>query len=292
MRLEESFSRDFVSQLASTGLAFLDISQITIEQINETFRTGADFFRSDIQEKMTCQLPLDTGYRPFGIEYSQKSAAPDEMESFSVCHRLGQGVLSSPKGASLRPMMLRLFDVIAPMVEDLTTHLANHLSNLPISDGLRGSFRKWSLLQLNYSRPSTTDVEYINELHEDGCLLTVMTVTGPGLELKTVHDAFVAVQPTDKLLFISGEILHLLSGGLVPAVYHRVRNARTLSERMSLLFFADMNPRLCTPWISNEINAGIDIGRRVLTNATRYGLTEWKAESGDSAAITPVPDQR
>jgi isopenicillin N synthase-like dioxygenase len=135
---------------------------------------------------------------------------------------------------------------------------------------------------MNYSRPSSTAAEYINELHEDGCLMTVMTVTGPGLELRTGDGSFMPAQPTGQLLFMSGEILNLLSGGLIPPVYHRVRTTRALEERMSLLFFADMNPALCSPWISNDANSGIDIGKRILTNATRYGLTEWEAEPGGS----------
>ena len=108
--------------------------------------------------------------------------------------------------------------------------------------------------------------------------MTVMTVTGAGLELKAPDGSFVPMQPTGELLFMSGEILNLLSGGRIPAIYHRVHTAPGLEERMSLLFFADMNPSHCDPWISNETNVGVDIGRRVLKNSTRYGLAEWKSE--------------
>ncbi len=108
--------------------------------------------------------------------------------------------------------------------------------------------------------------------------MTVMTVTGPGLELKAPDDLFVPMQPKRELLFMSGEILNLLSGGHIPTIYHRVRSVPVLQQRMSLLFFADMSPTLCEPWISNETNAGINISERVLQNSTRYGLTEWKFE--------------
>ena len=109
--------------------------------------------------------------------------------------------------------------------------------------------------------------------------MTAMTVTGPGLELKAADGSFVPTQPTNELLFISGEILNLLSGGNIPTIYHRVRNVSSLGERMSLLFFADMNPDLCEPWIVNNTNAGVNIGRRALENPARFGLAKWKSES-------------
>jgi isopenicillin N synthase-like dioxygenase len=276
----ERFSAVFLDRFLSTGFANKSIPDSTCRQLNDVFQTGAGFFRADIRDKMLARLPSDIGYRPYGIEYSQISSRPDEMESFSVSHRLpsSEQVLPFTPAEDLRQKMLILFDVVEPMVEDLTGHTANRLTGLPLRKELRGSFRNWSMLQLNYSRPSSAAVEYINELHEDGCLMTVMNVTGPGLELKAPDHSFVPMQPTGELLFISGEILNLLSGGSIPVVYHRVRTTPALGERMSLLFFADMNPAICDPWISNQINAGINIGHRVLKNSTRYGLTEWKVE--------------
>jgi isopenicillin N synthase-like dioxygenase len=280
----EDFSSDFFDCFLSTGFASTSIPETFRRQLNETFRTGANFFRSDIRDKMAARLPSDNGYRPLGIEYSRIPSRPDEMETFSVNHQLtagGQG-LSSTIAKDLHQQMLNLFDLIEPMVEDITDRAASRLTGIPAEKKFCGSFRNWSMLQLNYSRPSSTAADFINEAHEDGCLMTVMTVTGPGLELKVSDDSFLPMQPTGEFLFMSGEILNLLSGDCIPAIYHRVRAAPTLEERMSLLFFADINPELCKPWISNEANANIDIGRRVLENSIRYGLSEWKSESGRS----------
>jgi isopenicillin N synthase-like dioxygenase len=273
----EHFSADFVDRFLNVGFASTNISDRSRCQLDETFRAGADFFTADIRHKMSAQLPLDTGYRPLGIEYSRSPDTPDEMESFSISHRLPacEQILPSRLAENLRQDMLKLFDTIEPMVEDLTSRIASCLTGRPLAKGLHGSFRNWSLLQLNYSLPSLATNEHINELHEDGCLMTVMTVTGPGLELKGPGGSFLPLEPTGELLFMSGEILNLLSGGRIPAIYHRVRSVPTLQQRMSLLFFADMSPIVCKPWISNETNDGINIGERVLKNSTRYGLAEW-----------------
>jgi hypothetical protein len=80
----ENFSSDFVDCFLSTGFASTCIPDTFRRQLNETFRTGANFFRSDIRDKMAARLPSDNGYRPLGIEYSQTSSRPDEMETFSV----------------------------------------------------------------------------------------------------------------------------------------------------------------------------------------------------------------
>jgi isopenicillin N synthase-like dioxygenase len=82
----------------------------------------------------------------------------------------------------------------------------------------------------------------------------------------------------DELLLMSGEILSLLSGGKIPPTYHRVRPIAKNTERLSLLFFGDIDPALCKPWIVNDTNANIDIGDRVLNNSTRFGLAKWDPE--------------
>jgi isopenicillin N synthase-like dioxygenase len=235
---------------------------------------------ADDREKMTSRMPLDTGYRPFGIEYSQSAAHPDEVESFSVSRRVKNcgPALISGSARVLHDTMHCLFDLIEPLAARMTDQIASEYIKRSEAAKLRGALQHWSLLQLNYSRPSATEAEYINELHEDGCLMTIMTVSGPGLELQASDGSFTPIRPTEDLLLLSGEILWLLSGGKVPAIYHRVRTIPSCSQRMSLLFFADIDPSLCQPWIENENNKGIDIGDRVLTNAARYGLTEWKED--------------
>jgi isopenicillin N synthase-like dioxygenase len=69
-----------------------------------------------------------------------------------------------------------------------------------------------------------------------------------------------------------GEIIWLLSGGRIPPLFHRVNPKPSCEERIALLFFGDINPSACEPWVENEFNRGVDIGRRVLTSVNRFGL--------------------
>jgi len=132
---------------------------------------------------------------------------------------------------------------------------------------------QWSCLQMNYARPSEVLAEFINEPHEDGHLITIGYATGPGLEIQTAQHGLQPLVPGQgQFVVMPGEIAYLLSGGLILPLYHCVKCDRTLPERMSLQFFADIDPRLCIPWCRNEVNANVDIGARVLTNARRFGL--------------------
>jgi len=74
------------------------------------------------------------------------------------------------------------------------------------------------------------------------------------------------------MIVMAGEIAHLLTGGAVEPLYHCVRPARDVPERLALLYFADLDPSLCEPWVRNAFNRDAAIGERVLTNPTRFGL--------------------
>jgi hypothetical protein len=47
---------------------------------------------------------------------------------------------------------------------------------------------------------------------------------------------------------------------------------------MALLFFGDLDPRLCEPWVRNQVNASVDISKRVLKSVNRFGLQGFSSE--------------
>lgn len=280
MRPRSRLSSRFIDCFARTGFANVAISEETIRDIHIVFQSASKFFKECNPQKMLAKLPDDSGYRPLGIEYSQTPSRPDQMESFTISHRNPRMHAPVPHALAedLRVTMLNIFNIIESIVEQITIDLMSRIADSAVSKRvISGSFRDWSLLQLNYSRPRSVAAEYINDLHEDGCLVSVMVTTGPGLELQRSDGSFISAEPTNEFLFMAGEILSLLSGGQIPAIYHRVRPMPQLDERMSLVFFADMDPSRCAPWIANSFNAGVNIGERVLSNSTRYGLSSWKS---------------
>jgi isopenicillin N synthase-like dioxygenase len=275
------FASDVLEEFLLKGFVSMKTPEPLRDKLHAVFSAGRAFFNASADEKLLNQLLLDTGYRPRGLEYSKSPDHPDEMESFSVRRRLGDGQtgLHSTSAKILYLQMLDLASSLEPLVESFISSVATKLTGTLIDQSFRGAFSNWSLLQMNYSRPADTHGDYINDCHEDGCLITITSVTSPGLELQVRDGSFIPMTPTaDELLLMSGEILSLLSGGKIQPTYHRVRPIPGASERLSLLFFADMHPTLCKPWILNDTNIDVDIGNRVLENSSRFGLAKWTLE--------------
>jgi len=264
-----------VEKMRVDGFLLIKVSKETTKILNEAFDAAFDFFRKPQQEKTRCSLPNDFGYRPIGVEYSQSPERPDPAESFTVGEETRELIANLPsmEGRTLCDRILSTTEIFEPIAEELTVQMANALGGQDCGDLLRGALGRWSCLQVNYSRPSDNTLPFIHESHEDGHLLTLARSTGPGLEVQTVDGNFLPITTAlDEVLVMPGEIAWLLSGGQIRPVYHRVRNTRGELERGALLFFADIDPRLCKPWVSNDVNKDIDIGARMLNNPTRFGL--------------------
>lgn len=275
MRLAKVIPEDAVERLKNDGFLLITLTKQACKNVAATFEAAYPFFRAPPDEKNKNILPEELGYRPTGIEYSQSPDRPDPIESFTVDGRT-DAVPPDCKSASARELykqMLSTFDVFERIAEALTIRLADTLGGKSAGSALRGALRRWSCLQLNYSRPADADAPFINESHEDGHLLTVSCANEPGLEIQTAGGDFVPMTTTpDEVIIMPGEIVWLLSGGQIRPLYHRVRRESGCSERLALLFFGDISPRLCRPWVHSDVNEGIDIGGRVLTNAARFGL--------------------
>jgi isopenicillin N synthase-like dioxygenase len=273
--MSTQISQDAVNRLKTDGFLLLRLAEVAYQTVNSTFEAAYPFFRAPLEEKILNKLSQDSGYRPMGVEYSQAPERPDLVESFTASFRTRAEItrLPLPNAQLLFERMLNTIDAFESIAEAITIRLADELSENQAGEKLKGAFRQWSRLQLNYSRPASATATFINETHEDGDLLTVACATGPGFELQAANEEFIPITTApDEVLVIPGEIAWLLSGGLIKPMYHCVRPEPCERERMALLFFGDIHPQLCEPWIKSEVNANVDIGARVLTNATRYGL--------------------
>ena len=280
MNYQSAISADSVETLSSQGWLLLSLSHQSQEVIGKTYSVAAAFFRSSLDEKNSSRLPEDIGYRPEGIEYSQSPGHPDPIESFTADLRTCDAILSLPSvGArNLYEQMQATIGVLEPLAESLIQQLAKKFSGRDCAHLVGGS-RRWSCLQVNYSRPAETRSSFIHEEHEDGHLLTILSANQPGLEIEVTRNLFEPIHPSsEQVLVMPGEILWLLTGGRIKPLYHRVRPHADHFDRMALLFFVDIDPTLCEPWVRSELNEGVDIGDRVLTNALRFGLDPYRQE--------------
>ena len=244
-----------------------------IAKLRVAFDTASAFFHQSLETKMACSLPQDMGYRPYGVEYSQSPSFPDQIESFSISMRapIDSSQLNTPQGVDLNEKMMALFKEFEALAEMFALKLAAKFSDTPNHD-LTGALHNWSRLQINHCQPKTLSHQLINETHEDGNFLTITCATGPGLEVKAGTGFIPITTAEGQVLVIAGEIASLLSGGHISPTYHRVVTHSELEERLALVFFTDIDPARCLPWMVNQTNHAIDIGKRVWDSVDRFGL--------------------
>jgi isopenicillin N synthase-like dioxygenase len=279
-----SIPKNVLAQIDKDGLIRVAIGKELQSILQTTVNAGFKFFRLGSEDKLLNSYGKDMGYRALRQQYSQSPDRPDQVESFTVSVRHKKLIEKSMNhnAVELYEQAFRSIDVLEPIAEEITTQLAGAIAGHERARTFEGAFRPWSLLQLNYSRPSEIAGEVVNDLHEDGCLITIASASGPGLEIHDADQLFLPITPErDQLLALPGEIMSLLSGGRIRPLYHRVMADSRCKERLSILFFGDVDPKRCEPWVVNDFNRDVDIGDRVLKNSTRFGLAEWTADASD-----------
>lgn len=273
------FTTDVAQRLREDGYATVALPTACLQAIEEAFEAGRAFFSADVSDKLACCLPLDCGYRPCGSEYSVSPDIPDALESFTVSERTraSGNTLAFATGRALHERMSVAFDMLEQTANELVQQIARDVG---CQDMLAPRMLdRWSRLQLNCARPLATANDYVNEVHEDGHFLSIAKSTGPGLEVRSPDGAFVSPTVTSSEgLIMPGQIAELMTGGKIRALYHRVRKLSGQNQRMALLFFADIAPEYCSPWVCSHENAGIDIADRVRLNSSRFGLLDFPVE--------------
>lgn len=261
-----------VAQMAGTGYALIPVKQSVLDEITGVYRLGRQFFARPSAEKHRFAVPAYVeGYREIGPEYSLVPNRPDLTESFSMWYRNVNRPVFADWAADcpLYPGIRHCADTLSEVTADLFRAMAELWS----PGAPRLGFQKASYIQLNYYEPAQHTRDLLQDPHEDGHLITLVRANAPGLEIQ-IGDRYVAVEPAEnELLVMAGSILSLMTGDLVPPLYHQVRNTFRTDPRYSLMFF--VNPEIdqkLEPWIRNASNAGIDIIERAVNAPNQFGL--------------------
>lgn len=267
---------NIVSSAASTmlasGYAIIPTGSLVKVCLDETFDIADEFFAKDAREKEMFSRPdILEGYRGFGAEFSSEQGRPDLNETFSLVPRnqvlaeIGAWSGSNPLHGALKRL--------APFYAQLADSVLDHVRTAFDPSGDRIHSQEFSYLQLNYYRPGRERRELLQDAHEDGHLLTIVTSRQPGLEIE-IDGAF---EPADlapgELLVMPGSILTLMTGGLLRPLVHRVRNVGGLRRRASLMYF--VNASVVEPpraWIAAEDGSFPDIRKATIESSQMFGL--------------------
>jgi isopenicillin N synthase-like dioxygenase len=268
--VDNPFGLSLIDELITRGHAKLRIGRDIRRQISHTFDIARGFYAQPLPEKRSFALPAFVeGYRDIGLEYSMRPDRPDLTESFSVWNRNRARTEEWVTTCPIHMEMRRTIDALTAPIDELFQSMADRWA--PGSEGPR--VKKASYLQINYYEPAQHSRDMLQDGHEDGHLLTLVTATGPGLEIESGDGYVPAEVAEDEMLIMPGSLLTLMTGGRIPALYHRVRNSFRKEARYSMMYF--VNPesdQVLEPWIRNESNAGIDIIEEANKLPQKFGL--------------------
>lgn len=197
------------------------------------------------------------GYTPFGSEHARDNPAPDLKEFWHVGRELpADHPLSAvypsnlwpPEVEGFRKRMLALYEELERVSVILLRALAQYLGEdervfTDLTDGGNTVMRS-----LRYPALEGLDVQpgaVRAAAHEDINFITLLvTSTASGLELLDRDGNWLAVDAKPgEIVADSGDMLHRVTNGVIPATTHRVVNPDDASEeRMSMPFFVHPRP--------------------------------------------------
>lgn len=265
------------STLLHSGYAIVRMGALMRACLDEAFEEADVFFAKAASEKARFARPdILEGYRSYGAEFSGDETRPDLNETFSLVLR-NQTRPEISVWQAVNPLHNALRRA-APVYAGLADAVLDDIRAAVDPEGDRIEAAAFSYLQLNYYRPRHESRELLQDAHEDGHLLTIVTSRQPGLEIEVDGRFEPARLERDELLIMPGSILTLMTGGMMRPLLHRVRNIPGVRTRASLMFF--VNADVANPpraWAPAEDGSFPDICQATIASSQVFGLTSIEA---------------
>ncbi|HEV2816259.1 MAG TPA: 2OG-Fe(II) oxygenase family protein [Allosphingosinicella sp.] len=267
-------------ELEQPGYMVIDLADDVRRDIVRLSSIARRYFDLPEPEQGANALPFGCGHWTYGFEHSGIPDSPDRVSFFGASIRTATLAdrLPTPLARELHRRLLGVFSTFEVMAEDLMVGLASRCG-LADAAALRGGLRRWSMIQISRTLPTPAGDPIYHE-HEDGHLLSFAQANGLGLEISTAGAYRRAPYSPASILVMPGELMRLLTGGRVAPLYHRVRAVPRKRPRLALLFFADLDPDLCAPWVDGLADKA-GCAAHVLSNAARFGMPCFTQEDPD-----------
>ena len=279
-----------IPQLEQQGFLRLPADAALRQAVDRAFTHANEFFARPAEHKFRYAHPeWVEGYRELGPEYSQVPERPDLTESFSAWNRnrVRPELALWRNGCPLHGSLREVSTLLSAVVRDLFAAMRDYFK----ADAPDLRFHNATYVQLNYYEPARHSRELLQDAHEDGHLVTLVTSNAPGLEIEVDGEFVPANLSPDEFVVMPGNLLSLMTGYRVKPGSHQVRNSRRTDPRLSMMFF--VNPEIdqpLAPWIENESNRGIDIIARANAAPKQFGnpsLEDSLSGHADTRLVSP-----
>ncbi|MCO4771393.1 MAG: isopenicillin N synthase family oxygenase [Deltaproteobacteria bacterium] len=266
------FVRDLGNGLEKLGFVAVTghgISQWTLEHAYATARKLFALPKDIKAQYETPENGRQRGYTSFGVEHAKDHDAPDLKEFWHIGRHLGAAHPLHQSGDIPPNLFPNELPEFGEVFSDYFSRVESFcLCLLDALDQYLGQPQGWfrevtsdgnSIVRIIHYPPMPDDAPAGSvraAQHEDINLMTVLPVsTAPGLQLMTNDGEWMAVQtPPDVLVVDTGDMMKLITGGVLPATTHRVVNpadAKRGESRLSMPFFMHPHP----DWVLKTIGS-------------------------------------
>jgi isopenicillin N synthase-like dioxygenase len=289
-----AFVQALGAALETWGFVAITGHGVPADLLADGYRLAAELFARPDAEKRRWEDPAigrQRGYTGFGVEHARDHDVADLKEFWQIGRTLPPehplrvaGVLPVNKHpehpAAFGPTVDRLYEAMDALANTLLGAIAEHigLDAGALVDAVREGNSVLRVIHYPPIGPDAPEAAVRSAAHEDINLLTVLPAsTQPGLEVLDKQGVWRPVQtPPDVMICDTGDIMQRLTGGLLPAVTHRVVNPPNSREvaRYSMPFFCHPRP----DWViqpmrgeAAEITAGEFLRQRLIENGVLGG---------------------
>lgn len=251
------FVQTFGEALREFGFVSVTDHGVDRELIRRAYARIAEFFALPTAAKQACVVEGsggNRGYVGFGLEHAKNRTVGDLKEFFHVGREipaLGPGGINAfPRDLpAFEPTVRELYSALDAAAGTMLEAFAESFG-APADTFTRLATNGNSILRLIHYPPlrqAFIPGGVRAAEHEDINLITLLCEsTGAGLEILTRDGRWLAVDaPPGHLVVDSGDMMHRITNGLVPATTHRVVNPPSEQddvERYSMPFFCHPRP--------------------------------------------------
>ncbi|MET8081362.1 2-oxoglutarate and iron-dependent oxygenase domain-containing protein [Streptomyces sp. NPDC005303] len=255
------------AEILATGFAWVRLEPSEADLLRSALAGGRAFFA--LPESVKAQHvseDMNHGYRPMGQEYSVSAERPDLNECFALWSDRSDMVPGADRLELLLEAWAAYRTILDDIVEGVVTRLARHFGG-----ACAPAFRRASYLQMNNYCAAPAQRDLLQDLHEDGHLVTVHYASGPGLEVRLDGMIKPLEAADESVLLMPGSVMTGLTSGAIQPLYHQVRDL-AVPDRVSLMYF--VNPSLdkpVHPW-SGEPDTSVDLRDAIRSRPLAFGL--------------------
>lgn len=222
---------------------------VDVAVVSNAYKEAEEFFRQDLDEKLTCFSPVMNGQRGFvGGETAKGNARKDRKEFYHIGREGDFPANIWPEKEAFKTSLTTLYNEldrhVVPLqqaiIETINRNAGTNLSlNLLNSKTERGP----TLLRALYY-PAMTKQEMSGEpiywaaAHTDiDCLAILPYGTEKGLQVEYKGEWLNVVVPSDAFVVNVGDMLENLTNGLFTSAKHRVFAQEPGKDRFSMVLF-------------------------------------------------------